>query len=163
MPKEQSLRSAPSGRNSEQGLAPRSKYSRRYAAEYFGHRKSWVASAKQTGGFHIRNPSTTCGGPPPFDKGGNPPGNLINSTDFSRNFAGEHTGSPLRNRNHIDFFGRGGYYPPGLAYYNPSVSFADSQVTLLSSSTTFPLIGESSLHRGAFPSGKLDEAMNKFN
>ena len=38
--KEQSLRSAPSGRNSEQGLAPRSKYSRRYAAEYFGYRKS---------------------------------------------------------------------------------------------------------------------------
>ena len=39
LPKEQSLRSAPSGRNSEQGLAPRSKYSRLYAAEYFGHRK----------------------------------------------------------------------------------------------------------------------------
>ncbi|MBP1575552.1 MAG: hypothetical protein J6C34_08075 [Oscillospiraceae bacterium] len=37
---EQSLRSAPSGRNSEQGLAPRSKYSRHYAAEYFGYRKS---------------------------------------------------------------------------------------------------------------------------
>ena len=40
---EQSLRSAPSGRNSEQGLAPRSKYSRLYAAEYFGHRKSWLS------------------------------------------------------------------------------------------------------------------------
>ncbi|MBQ4643059.1 MAG: hypothetical protein IJB66_02410, partial [Oscillospiraceae bacterium] len=48
---EQSLRSAPSGRNSEQGLAPRSKYSRRYAAEYFGHRKSWVVPAKQAEGF----------------------------------------------------------------------------------------------------------------
>ena len=28
----------------------------------------------------------------------------------------------------------------------------DSMATLLSSSTTFPLIGESSLHKGAFPS-----------
>ena len=36
-------------------------------------------------------------------------------------------------------------------YGNPSsVNCGDSQVTLLSSSTTFPLIGESSLHRGAF-------------
>jgi len=50
LPKEQSLRSAPSGRNSEQGLAPRSKYSRRYAAEYFGHRKSWVAFSKENDG-----------------------------------------------------------------------------------------------------------------
>ena len=50
MPEEQSLRSAPSGRNSEQGLAPRSKYSRRYAAEYFGHRKSWVAFSKENDG-----------------------------------------------------------------------------------------------------------------
>ena len=39
---EQSLRSAPSGRNSEQGLAPRSKYSRRNAEEYFGHRKNGI-------------------------------------------------------------------------------------------------------------------------
>ena len=41
LPKEQSLRSASCGRYSKQGLAPRSKYSRLYAAEYFGHRKSW--------------------------------------------------------------------------------------------------------------------------
>ncbi|MBQ5357527.1 MAG: hypothetical protein IIU57_04790 [Oscillospiraceae bacterium] len=46
---EQSLRSAPSGRNSEQGLAPRSKYSRLYAAEYFGHRKS-LRLREQTAG-----------------------------------------------------------------------------------------------------------------
>ncbi|MBR6658431.1 MAG: hypothetical protein IKL18_09745, partial [Oscillospiraceae bacterium] len=39
--------------------------------------------------------------------------------------------------------------------YNPSVSFADSLVTLLSSSPTFPLIGESSLHKGAYPLGRL--------
>ena len=25
---------------------------------------------KKTGGFHSKNPSTTFGGPPPFDKGG---------------------------------------------------------------------------------------------
>ena len=40
------MRSAPSGRNSEQGLAPRSKYSRLYAAEYFGHRKSMFLKRK---------------------------------------------------------------------------------------------------------------------
>ena len=36
LPKEQSLRSAPSGRNSEQGLAPRSKYSRRMPQNILG-------------------------------------------------------------------------------------------------------------------------------
>ena len=51
--KEQSLRSAPSGRNSEQGLAPRSKYSRRYAAEYFGYRKS-LRLREQTAGVRRR-------------------------------------------------------------------------------------------------------------
>ena len=39
--------------------------------------------------------------------------------------------------------------------YNPSVAFGDSLVTLLSSSPTFPLIGESSLHKGAYPPGYL--------
>ena len=34
--------------------------------------------------------------------------------------------------------------------YNPSVTFGATLATLLSSSTTFPLIGESSLHRGAW-------------
>ena len=36
LPLEQSLRSAPSGRNSEQGLAPRSKYSRRMLQNILG-------------------------------------------------------------------------------------------------------------------------------
>ncbi len=39
--------------------------------------------------------------------------------------------------------------------YNPSVAFGDSLVTLLSSSPTFPLIGESSLHKGAYSPGRL--------
>ena len=43
------MRSASCGRFSERGLAPRSKYSRRNAEEYFGHRKSLLTRERQQG------------------------------------------------------------------------------------------------------------------
>ena len=70
---------------------------------------------------------------------------------------GAHMGAPLRccNKNRCVTVGNGlDRSEKRIAlriYGNPSsVTCGDSQVTLLSSSTTFPLIGESSLHRGAF-------------
>ncbi len=66
LPREQSLRSAPSGRNSEQGLAPRSKYSRRMPQNILG-------TARVQGDRRLRRwkrDKQEPGGQPPSDEGG---------------------------------------------------------------------------------------------
>ena len=67
-PDERSLRSAASGGRSEQGTAPRSKISRRNAAEIFGHRKIIVCGSKRkgaiptfSGGYHRLFPQKEMG------------------------------------------------------------------------------------------------------
>ena len=67
-PDERSLRSAASGGRSEQGTAPRSKISRRYADEIFGNRKIIVCGSKRkgaiptfSGGYHRLFPQKEMG------------------------------------------------------------------------------------------------------
>ena len=56
LPREQSLRSAPSGRNSEQGLAPRSKYSRRMPQNILGTARVQVARHRRDERGITKNP-----------------------------------------------------------------------------------------------------------